>query len=350
MEFEIKDLEIIDPVNNTISREGNSTSGKDQIHIQNSMILKELHAENEELHAKIKLNHRRLLLFETENNKLVEEKNKLFFEVQDYLQKNQMLTERNEELTRQNDTAIGSEKLLLEKMQTLESINQTQMAEIKRFSKFHAKIQEVVKPLVTRLKDQLTETREELTRSQKMNSHLNGVLHDLKHTTEIELSKREHTISQLSAERNGLTQTYEEQIHSFSKEILALQSQNEEQEKEIARLKKVTEFKNYFENEVIRFKRTHEEDQQVIRDLSQKKAQADTRMLTVEQSLLEARSEAAQLKSRFNEVESTLEVTREQLTKKIDELSNCYERLSRLEKLNTQLSLEMSDSNKTKGF
>lgn len=345
MEFEIKDLEIIDPVSNTISsntRETNSPSGKDQIHIQNSMILKELHAENEELQAKIKLNHRRLLLFETENNKLVEEKNKLFFEVQDYLQKNQILTEKNEELSRQNDTAIGSEKLLLEKMQTLESINQTQMTEIKRFSKFHAKIQEVVKPLVTRLKDQLTETREELTRSQKMNSHLNGVLHDLKHTTEIELAKREHTIAQLTAERNGMTQTYEEQIHSFSKEILALQSQNEEQEKEIARLKKVTEFKNYFENEVIRFKRTHEEDQQMIRDLSQKKAQGDTRLLAVEQSLLESRSEAAQLKSRFNEVESTLEVTREQLTKKIDELSNCYERLSRLEKLNTQLSLEMS--------
>lgn len=342
MEFEIKDLEIIDPVNNTISREGNSNIGKDQIHIQNSMILKELHAENEQLQAKIKLNHRRLLLFETENNKLVEEKNKLFFEVQDYLQKNQMLTEKNEELTQQNIKASGSEKLLLEKLQTLESINQTQYTEIKRFSKFHAKIQEVVKPLINRLKDQLTETREELTRSQKMNSHLNGVLHDLKHTTEIELSKRDHTIGQLTAERNGLTQTYEEQIHSFSKEILALQSQNEEQEKEIARLKKVTEFKNYFENEVIRFKRTHEEDQQTIRDLSQKKAQADTRILSFEQSLLEARGEAAQLKARFDEVESTLEVTRQQLTKKIDELTNCYERLSRLERLNTQLSLEMS--------
>ena len=349
MEFEINDLEIIDPVSNTVSRE-NTTTGKDQIHIQNSMILKELHAENEELQAKIKLNHRRLLLFETENNRLVEEKNKLFFEVQDYLQKNQMLVEKNDELTRQNTAATGAEKLLLEKMQTLENINQTQYTEIKRFSKFHAKIQEVVKPLVTRLKDQLTETRDELNRSQKMNSHLNGVLHDLKHTTEIELAKRDHTIGQLTAERNGLTQTYEEQIHSFSKEILALQSQNEEQEKEITRLKKVTEFKNYFENEVIRFKRTHEEDQQAIRELSQKKANGDTRLLSVEQSLLESRSEAAQLKARFNEVESTLEVTRDQLTKKIDELSNCYERLSRLEKLNTQLSLEMSNSNKIEGF
>ncbi len=338
MDFEIKDLEIIDSQPMTIQ----TSFAQDQTLIQNSAILKELHAENEELQAKIKLNHRRLLLFETENNKLVEEKNKYFFESQNFLQKNQILVEKNEELTVLNKKTEGSQKLLIEKLTSFQNINETQLNEIKRFSKFHSKIQEVVKPLVTKLKIQITELRSELHRSQKLNSHLSGSLHDLKKTTELELQAKDHRIGQLTFETNSIVKTYEEQIHSFSKEILHLQNLNEETEKEISRLKKVTEFKNYFENEVIRFKRSHEIDQQNIRDLSQKTAQASTLLMQNEQLLLEARTELSQLKSTQSGTASSLEVTRQQLSRKIDELTTCFERISRLEKLNTQLSLEIS--------
>lgn len=337
MDFEIKDLDIIDHN----STQANTSLTRDNSLIQNSIILKELHAENEELQNKLKINHRRLLLFETENNKLLEEKNKYFFEMQGYLQKNQLLTEKNIELTEQTTRLDGAQKLLMEKLSSLESINTTQLGEIRRFSKFHAKIQEVVKPLITRLKEQVAELKSELLLSQKLNSHLNGALHDLKNSTDLEISRRDRTISNLNTEKNDTVRTYEEQIHSFSKEILNLQSRNEECEKEITRLKKAIEFKNYYENEVIRFKRTHEEDQKTIMDLSQKRAAADARVMSLEQSLIEKTAEFSQLKTRFADCETSLDMTRQQLSKKIDELTQNYERLSRLEKLNNQLSQEM---------
>lgn len=339
MEFEIKDLEIIDSNRETPSTVSYANTAP------NSMILNELHKETEELQAKLKLNYRRLLLFETENHKLIEEKNKLFFEAQDFMQKNQLLTEKNEELQRQNTMTQNSEKLMIEKVESLETINRTQLNEIRRFSKFHAKIQEVVKPLVQKMKTQISELKKELLQAQKVNSNLNLAYNDLRQRTEIEIKKRTLEIETLKQERSGIISTYEEQIHSFSKEILALQAQCQDQEKEIARLKKAVEFKNYFENEVIRFKRIHEEDQKQIAELGQKKAAADAKIMSAEQQLMETNTELAGLRTKTADLEMNLEVTRSQLSKKIDELGGANERLSRLEKLNNQLSLEMSLKN-----
>ncbi|MGZ3690464.1 MAG: hypothetical protein ACXVAX_03110 [Pseudobdellovibrio sp.] len=339
MEFEIKDLEIIDAAAKTQTL---SETPSQQSHIPNSIILNELHKETEELQAKIKLNHRRLLLFETENNKLMEEKNKLFFETQNYREKYEMLLEKNQELQKINTQVENSNKLLLEKTNSLEDINKTQMTEIRRFSKFHSKIQEVVKPLVVKLKTQVEELKTELTRSQKMNANLNLAYNELKNNAELEIKKRNHEIENLTAEKHGLTYTYEEQIHSFSKEILSLQSLNEEKEQEITRLKKAVEFKNYFENEVIRFKRIHEEDQQKIAELTQKKSAQEAKVISNEQTISEIKTELAQIKNKSSDYEMNLEVTRTQLSKKIDELTQTHERLARLEKLNNQLSLELS--------
>lgn len=337
MEFEIKDLDIIDSANH-----GHAGTPSPAITNPNSIILNELHKETEELQAKLKLNYRRLLLFETENHKLMEEKNKLFFEAQDYMQKNQLLTEKNEELSRQNVMAQNSEKLMIEKVESLETINRTQLNEIRRFSKFHTKIQEVVKPLVQKMKIQIADLKKELLQAQKVNSNLNLAYNDLRQRSEIEIKKRALEIDTLKQEKSGIISTYEEQIHSFSKEILSLQAANQDQEKEIARLKKAVEFKNYFENEVIRFKRIHEEDQKQIADLGQRKAAADAKVLSSEQQLLESNTELAGLRTRTADLEMNLEVTRSQLSKKIDELGGANERLARLEKLNNQLSLEMS--------
>lgn len=340
MEFEIKDLEILDAGKH--ERQLTTENISNQSHVPNSIILNELHKENEELQAKLKLNYRRLLLFETENNKLIEEKNKLFFEAQNYKEKFELLTEKNTEISRQLHNSDTSQKLMAEKVSSLEIINKTQLAEIKRFSKFHAKIQDVVKPLVVKLKTQIEELKTELSRTQKVNSNLNLAYSELKNSAELEIKKRNLEIENLKTEKNGITYTYEEQIHSFSKEILSLQSLNEEKEKEITRLKKAVEFKNYFENEVIRFKRIHEEDQQSVVDLSQKKSALEAKLISFEQINSEIKAELLQFKTKSADLEMNLEVTRSQLSKKIDEVTQTNERLSRLEKLNNQLSLELS--------
>jgi hypothetical protein len=347
MEFEINDLEILDnsqasnPTSALISSQ-QARSGMMTNLTQNSLILNELHKENEELQNKLKLNYRRLLLFETENNKLIEEKNKFFFENQDYYQKNQLLSEKNAELEAQNSLNETQQKLLSEKISSYEKINKTQLLEIKRFSKFHTKIQDVVKPFIVQLKKQVQELTDELTQAKKVNGNLVATYKEFCKKMELDLNQKTNEILGLHAEKNSIVQTYEEQIHSFSKEIVDLQSQNENHLKEISRLKKAIEFKNYFENEVIRFKRIHEEDQVKINEQTQKRAMAEAQILSLEQSLQEVRATLGSKQNKIQDLEANLEVTRVQFSKKIDELNTTYERVNRLEKLNNQLSQEMS--------
>lgn len=357
MEFEIKDIEILDTetsgnvmleaeksltseskINSQINRQTPTESNR----TQNSLIMNDLHKETEELQNKLKLNYRRLLLFEAENNKLNDEKNKLFFEVQNYLQKNQILTEKNESLEKQNVLTDNTQKLLTEKLNSYEKINKTQFVEIKRFSKFHTKIQEVVKPFIVQLKKQIIDLRNELSQSQRINTNLTGTYKEFCKKIELDLNQKTLEIASLHAEKNRLIQTYEEQIHSFSKEIVELQSKNESAHKEISRLKKSVEFKNYFENEVIRFKRTHEEDQTIVNDLSQKKSAAEAKILMLEQDLSTMKIDCFSAKNKVSDLEANLEVIRTQFSKKMNELTILNERFARLEKLNNQLSLEIS--------
>ncbi|MBY0553387.1 hypothetical protein K2P97_02585 [bacterium] len=341
MDFEIKDLEIIDAENST-AKYARPAPAEINNTVSNSLILNELHKENEELQNKLKLNYRRLLLFETENNKLIEEKNKLFFEAQNYHEKNQILLEKNEGLEKMNADLETKAQMAMEKVASYQKINATQMTEIKRFSKFHTKIQEVVKPFIVQLKKEIIDLKSQLIQSQKINANLTHTYQEFSKKMEIDAHQKSNEIISLHAEKNAMMRTYEEQIHSFSKEIIDLQSKCEDGEKEITRLKKSVEFKNYFENEVIRFKRTHEEDQKQIMDLSQKKAAAEARVLSLEQTMTELKAQTLQSQNKASDMEMNLEVTRTQLSKKIDELGIINERLARLEKLNNQLSLEMS--------
>ena len=341
MDFEIKDLEIIESENQHRQLITESTSTG--VNVSKSLILNELSKENEELQNKVKLNYRRLLLFETENNKLIEEKNKLFFDAQNNHEKNLLLAEKNAELERLNILAEKNQQLFLEKISSLEKVNTTQFAEIKRFSKFHAKIQDVVKPFIVQLKKQILELRSELMQTQKINTNLTTSIKEYSKKVDLDLSKKTNEVNTLNTEKNALVQTYEEQIHAFSKEILDLQSRQEDSGKEITRLKKAVEFKNYFENEVIRFKRSHEEDRSQINELAQKASFSETKSLSLEQQLLESKAELTSKHNRVFDLENNLEVTRSQLSKKMDDLSQANERLARLEKLNNQLSLEMSE-------
>lgn len=343
MEFEMNDLEIID-ASKYASEDSTLKSGTTFTpqNTSNSLIINELHKEIEETQNKLKLNYKRMLLFETENNKLIEEKNKLFFEINNINEKNKLLVQKIQELEGQNILIDKNHKLLSEKVTVYEKVNKTQLSEIKRYSKFHEKVQTVVKPFILKLKNQIIQLQNELSESRKINNHMTQTYKDFCKKVELDFNQKDSEIAVLHAEKNSLVRTYEEQIHSFSKEIIELQSKNEISLKEIARLKKSVEFKNYFENEVIRFKRTHEEDQKIISEINQKKSSAETRCLDLEQQLSEAKTESLQIKNRIADVESTLEVTRAQFSKKIDELNMMTERFSRLEKLNNQLSLELN--------
>ena len=340
MEFEFKDLEIIEAEKSLNQK--SETIIENPATMQNSLILNELHKENEELQNKLKLNYRRLLLFESENNKLMEEKNKYFFEAQNFFQKSQMLVEKNEELEKLYLRADNDFKMSTEKVATYEKINRTQFQEIRRFSKFHTKIQDVVKPFIVSLKKQIQELKGELLMMNRINTNLTSTYKEFSRKYELELDQKSIELQTSHAEKNGLIRTYEEQIHAFSKEILDLQGKLEDSCKEVFRLKKAVEFKNYFENEVVRFKRTHEEDQTNLNEMNRKKSAAEARILTLEQSLQETRMQASTAQNRVSDLEMNLEVTRGQFSKKIDELTIVHERLARLEKLNNQLSLEMS--------
>lgn len=344
MEFEIRDLEMLDSSENSTSLTPPQTADKTHASsalTANSLVLKEMHKENEELQNKLKLNYRRLLLFETENNKLVEEKNKFFFEAQSYLQKNQLLTEQNEELEKQHTLAVRNFQLMSEKVASLDAINRTQLSEIRRFSKFHGKIQAVVKPFIIQLKKQIHDLTQQLKQTQIANSNLSSNFHEFIKKAELEMTQNKNEILNLQNEKTGLTRIYEEQIHSFSKEILELQARKEAADQEVARLKKSVEFKNYFENELIRFKRTHEEDQIKLGTLTQRIAELEAKGLAQQQELMELRAESLQLKNIRHDLECQLEATRSQLAKKLDEASILNERMARLEKLNTQLSREL---------
>ncbi len=343
MDFELKNLEMIENTSTSMSSLTSSSISPEVIKTQ-SLILNELQKENEELQNKLKLNYRRLLLFEAENNKLVEEKNKHFFEAQTQIEKAQILVEKNKELESENEEFESKMQLLNEKVYTFEKINKAQLIEIKRFSKFHLKIQNVVKPYIVQLKSQLAATSRELKTTLNELELFKRLNQDLEknNTDLIEQKEAEAKIYQI--DKNALTSSYEEQIHSFSKEILNQQTQNEALQKEIARLKKAVEFKNYFENEVIKFKRIHEEDQFKIQQITDQKNELETQIMGKTETLAELKIELSKVSNQLEEKENLLEVTRKQLAKQLDESVLLNERLNRLEKLNNQLSREMSHS------
>lgn len=334
MNFEVKNIDIIESTSETTG-----PSGRQPTH---SIILNELHKETEELQNKLKLNARRLLLFETENNKLLEEKNKLFFEMQNFSEQNQIFSERNTELETENKTLETEQQLLNEKVYTLQKINASQLSEIKRFSKFHLKIQNVVKPFIIQLKNQVASLTEDLSRSEKLSRQLYLAKQEAETQLNEQIEQKQNEIRILQVEKNNLISTYEEQIHSFSKEILNLQNKNEENFKEISRLKKAVEFKNYFENELIKFKRIHETDQGQLKSLLESKTSIELKYQGLEQESAAQKIEIMKIQSSLEDKDITLEMTRRQLSERIDEVLNLTERINRLEKLNNQLSREMS--------
>ena len=334
MEFEFGHLDIIQSENHAPAKALNPTLPK-------SIVLDELQKEIEEVQDKLKLNNRRLLLFETENNKLIEEKNKLFFEMKNILEKNTLLNERNYTLENETNSIQTKMALLTEKTDSLIQINNTQLSELKRFTKFHLKIQNVIKPYLQQLKANNAALTEDLSNAQKHNQQLLSHISEATQRFEEKEAQLSQRIAAVDQDKNGIISTYEEQIHSFSKEIIRLEQKNEDLSTEVSRLKKAVEFKNYFENELIKFKRIHEDDQREIIDLKNKVAQFEVRVLEYEQNKIIISEKLKSTDSELFHSNQVLETTREQLEKNITHVNVLNERLARLEKLNLNLSQQM---------
>ncbi len=339
MEFEIGHMDMLPT--ETLPSELTHQNRHSATQLPQSLILNELQKEAEELQNKLKLNNRRLLLFETENNKLLEEKNKLFFETRQTLEKQQIVIEKITALETENEKLEAENDLLHEKNKSFAQINQAQLAELKRFTKFHLKIQNVIKPYIQQLKATVTTQKQELQHAKKMTSDLNTKNLELMRKISSENEFFAAKLNSAEMDRNQTITCYEEQIHSFSKEIIRLEQENDDFAKEVGRLKKSVEFKNYFENELIKFKRLHQEDQQEILKLSEKYNSLQTQLSEKEQTLSMERELLKVSDTKLQNLEVMLESTRHQLTRQMDHSQTLTERLARLEKLNLNLSQQM---------
>ncbi len=338
MEFEIEHLDMI-PAGSTTS----STLGANKYEnlTTQSLVLNELQKETEELQNKMKLNNRKLLLFETENNKLLEEKNKYFFEMQNLFEKNQLLAEKASDDEQQALALHAEIAFLQEKNSAFEKINSAQMSELKRFTKFHLKIQNVIKPYLQQLKTTCSQQKDELSQARLLNQQLQSHLSETIQKHDFEQSALVQKINALERDKNQVIATYEEQIHSFSKEIIHLEQLNNDSASEVSRLKKACEFKNYFENELIKFKRIHEDDQKEISNLKASINSLEVRYLHSEQTAGTSLEKIKLTENQLYQANQVLESTRDQLIKSLDHSQVLTERLARFERLNLNLSQQM---------
>lgn len=334
MDFEIGHLDMVE--SSPTSREPSSTNLTSQ-----SLILNELQKDTEELQTKLKLNNRRLLLFETENNKLIEEKNKYFFEMQNLSERNKILVEKMSQLEMENNDLGNSHALLSEKNQSLKQINQTQLLDLKRFTKFHLKIQNVIKPYITQLKNSVTQLKHQLAQAEHANADLELRLEKSQRNHADEVFMITTKIESLEKDRTHTIANYEEQIHSFSKEIVRIEQNYNDAMNEASRLKKAVEFKNYFENELIKFKRIHEDDQREIYNLKEKINAFSVQVAESTEASALNLEKLKVVETDLMNKEHMLETTRVQLATALERSELLTERLSRLEKLNLNLSQQM---------
>jgi superfamily I DNA and/or RNA helicase len=104
-------------------------------------------------------------------------------------------------------------------------------------------------------------------------------------------------------------------------------------------LKKAVETKNFLENELVRFKRTHSEDQNMLQELKLKLVQAENQNHSLSYDVTELHKQKNIADSDVDTLKRMLESTRQQLSQKIEENEKLELRLKMLERLNTNLSV-----------
>lgn len=303
-----------------------------------SQVLEELYKQIEDLQDKAKLNHRKLLLYEAENQKLIQEKNRLFFECRSLQEKHDLNLQTKEKLENYTDQLESDLKIKTEKLDAFDKLSQSQAIDLKRLSKFHLKISQVIKPYIQSLKDKNSELEIEKAKALQHNSMLDQL--NAEHLKKIETlsSSLEKKTQAYAEEKQQFIRAYEEQIHFLSKEIVQHQEKTQTFESEIFRLKKLTETKHFIENELVRFKRDQDTHLQQIQDLKLKNINLEksAESLSLEKSQLSTQQNGLEIEN--HRLSECLDVTRQQLNIKLDEIAKLNLRLKMLEKLNTHLS------------
>jgi hypothetical protein len=347
MEFSLDHLEIIQTQAQSNLQQSQETkhSLQNQVLQKQSSILDDLSTQIEALQNKLKLNYRKLLLFETENEKLIQEKNKLFFDVKNTQEKFDLLSERNEKLENYNNELESAYKLSHEKYLSFEKLCQTQSIDLKRLTKFHIKIKDIIKPYVQTLKNQIETLNKNLQDSQKMSATFEKL--NAENILQIQYLKQniEQQQQKFETEKTNFIQSYEEQIHFLSKEIVQYQQKNETLQSEIFKQKKMNENKNFIENELIKFKRLQEDDQNTISTLKIQKIQLENTQNLFKNENSDLKNQFTLLQNENQLLSQNLNATRIQLNQKIDEIEKMHLRLKMLEKLNSNLCLSLTAQN-----
>lgn len=338
MDFELDHMEMLSTNQNSTNRDLLESTLHSSLTSNESHILNDLNQQIEELQEKLKLSYRKLFLFETENQKLLKEKNFFFYEKNDAEEKLKAAQQRLSHLESYSREIEADLKNIEEKNKALEDLNKTQKIDLKRLTKFHEKITQIIKPHVAELKATIEKQNIEISRLQKSNLQYLELTEAL--NTNCENLKKDLTAQENKSEyeKKNLILSYEEQIHSLSKEILEFQQKMEYMSSEILRLKKANETKNTLENELIKFKRIASENLQLIEDLKLKKHQIEESHQLAQSELHSKTIQNQKIESDLKVQEQVLESTRQQLSRQIEENEQLHLKLKMLERLNIHLS------------
>lgn len=338
MDFELKHLEMVQ--GDTQAPRSLDVTPRS---IGSSQVLEELTGQIEELQNKLKVSYRKLLLYETENQKLIQEKNAFFFENKMYAEHNSILIEKNKELQGDHDSMSSKIDKQSLKIEIAEKLIEAQKADLGRLSKFHEKVKNIIKPFVENLKEQITALTAENAQKEKL------IIQAESYQTELEakiktLEETSETNSQRYAnEKKSLIQSYEEQIHFLSKEIVEQQQRTLDANNENLRLKKQVETKHFVENELVKYKRVQDDNIQTMNALRLKENELQRQLTESQLSESNHKNQMNVLTAEMERQTELLDATRKQLSHKITEVEDMTLRLKMLEKLNSNLSLNLKD-------
>jgi len=337
MNFELKHLEMV---------QGDTQSTRTQDvtrSIGSSQVLEDLTQQIEELQSKIKVSYRKLLLYETENQKLIQEKNSFFFENKVFAEHNSILIEKNKVLQSTHDEMTTSIEKKTLKIEIAEKLIEAQKTDLGRLSKFHEKVKNIIKPFVENLKQQITVLTAETAQKTRLISQLETYQAELQLTIKAQAETIETNSNRYAHEKKSLIQSYEEQIHFLSKEIVEQQQRTLDANNENLRLKKQVETKHFVENELVKYKRVQDENIQTVNALRLKENELSRQLTESHVSESNHKNQMISMTGEMERQRELLDATRKQLSHKITEVEDLTLRLKMLEKLNSNLSLNLKD-------
>jgi chromosome segregation ATPase len=337
MDFELKHMEMIQ-AETTAARNSDNTRA-----IGSSQVLEELNQQVEELQNKLKVSYRKLLLYETENQKLIQEKNAFFFENKVYAEHNALLVEKNRTLQTTHDDMVATIEKKTHKIEIAEKLIEAQKTDLTRLSKFHEKVKNIIKPFIQNLKDQNAVLTADVEIKTRTIAHLEAYQAELTVRVNALQAQAESDRTTYGREKSALIQSYEEQIHFLSKEIVEQQQRTHDANNENLRLKKQCETKHFVENELVKYKRLQDDNIQTVNSLRLKESELQRQLTEIQVAESNAKNQITGLAAELESNKELLDATRRQLSLKITEVEDLTLRLKMLEKLNSNLSLNLKD-------